>query len=73
MKNTITTTKDIVRRLGGPVQVAGAIGVTHSAVCQWTKIPAEYVPTLVALSRKLDDPMTAADLRPDVPWEKLSI
>jgi len=56
----------LIKRLGGPSAVAEAIGRTHSAVCQWTRIPADHVPTLVAHSRRRRDPITAAQMRPDL-------
>lgn len=40
-------TDDILRRAidaaGGPTKLAKALGVTHSAVSHWTRVPAERV------------------------------
>ena len=63
--------KQLVERLGGPSLIAREINRTHGAVCQWNQIPAEYVPALVALSRKRGDTLTARDLRPDIDWSLL--
>lgn len=70
--------KTLIKRLGGPALVARRIreahgsSLTHSAVCQWKQVPSDYVPALVALSIERDDPMTAEDIRPDIPWKLLA-
>lgn len=60
--------RGLIFRLGGPVKVGKIVGRTHSAVCQWTRIPTDYVPALVEHARKRGDTLTARDLRPDINW-----
>lgn len=72
------TLKPMITRLGGPVNIARwltekyGVKISHSAVCQWKQIPADHVPALVALSQDRDDPITAKEMRPDLPWEVIT-
>lgn len=63
--NTLPDAKEIIRRLRGPLRIAKHLGITHSAVCQWERIPMEHVPSLVALS---EGEISPEEMRPDVPW-----
>lgn len=59
-------TRHLIRKLGGPALVAEALGVTHSAVCQWKKIPGEHCPFLEAWSASKGKPVSCEELRPDL-------
>lgn len=67
--------KELVKRLGGPVRIANHVGITHSAVCQWKKIPSDYVMALYELSiewnHEIGDPLIQPEeMRPDLTWKK---
>lgn len=51
----------LVKRAGGPVAVASALGLTHGAVSQWRRVPAQHVLTVSDLSGALPH-----EIRPDV-------
>ncbi len=53
--------KRLFDHVGGPTKVASMIGVTPSAVTQWRRVPAKWLPRLEQLS---DIP--ARELRPDL-------
>lgn len=55
--------KTIIKTLGGPTRIAEALGITHGAVCQWTKVPVKHCPFIEAWS---GGKMTCEQLRPDV-------
>ena len=50
----------IVSKLGGPVAVGRACGVTRQAVCQWSEIPSRFVLTLANAD------VTPHQMRPDL-------
>jgi DNA-binding transcriptional regulator YdaS (Cro superfamily) len=58
--------KQIITRLGGPVSVGKALGLTHSAVCQWEKIPADYTVILEKHSIERGLPVLREEMRPDL-------
>lgn len=58
--------KSIITRLGGPVAVGKAVDRTHSAVCQWSEIPAGYVVQLEAHSIERGEPVLREEMRPDL-------
>jgi DNA-binding transcriptional regulator YdaS (Cro superfamily) len=55
--------KALIKTAGGPTKVARGLGLSHSTVIGWDRIPAAHVP---ALSRLLNIPRH--ELRPDM-WE----
>jgi DNA-binding transcriptional regulator YdaS (Cro superfamily) len=60
---------EIIICLGGPGAIARYLGITSPAVSQWrnkNRIPAARVSGLVALSRKLQCPITPVQMRPDI-------
>lgn len=42
--------KEIIKQAGGVAAVARAVGVKHPSVCGWTRIPAEHVGAVAAIS-----------------------
>lgn len=68
MTANLPNPKDILHRLGGVVNVAKHLHISHGAVSQWTYIPMDHVPALVQLSRDRGDPIEAKEMRPDKPW-----
>ena len=59
-------THRLIRKLGGPVLVAEALGVTHGAVCQWKQIPSEHCAFLEAWSASNGKPVSCEEMRPDI-------
>ena len=59
-------TKSLIARLGGPVAVGNALGLTHAAVSQWSQIPADYLVDLEAHSIKRGEPVFREEMRPDL-------
>lgn len=53
--------KKALRAVGGPSQLAGRLGVTAQAVCQWKKVPAGRVLTVERVTG-----VSRSDLRPDL-------
>lgn len=54
-------TSEIIRRAGGASKVAKTIGRHHSSVLGWTRVPAEHVRAVAALSG-----IPAYEIRPDI-------
>ncbi|XRB28335.1 helix-turn-helix domain-containing protein [Novacetimonas hansenii] len=54
-------TREIIRRAGGPLKVAKAVGRHHATVIGWRRVPAEHVRTV---SRMCGIPSHI--IRPDV-------
>lgn len=42
--------KTVIERAGGPTKLAKAIGKSHSTVLGWTRVPAEHVPAVSAIT-----------------------
>lgn len=59
-------TKELITRLGGPAAVGRVIDRTHSAVCQWDRIPADYVVALEKWSLDRGSPVMREEMRPDL-------
>lgn len=53
--------KSVVRLAGGTVFVARALGLTHSAVSQWRRVPAQHASKVADLAK-----IKPHDVRPDV-------
>ena len=65
------TTRDIIRKLGGPVYVGWYLGINSQAVSHWSskdRIPAARVPELMRLCNKLGVRVTPKQMRPDIDW-----
>ena len=54
-------TREIIRRAGGPLKVAKAVGRHHATVIGWRRVPAEHARTVARMAA-----LTPHDLRPDV-------
>ena len=52
---------DLVKKAGGPVALAKELGVTHSAVSQWTVVPAKHAQKVSEITG-----VSLHDLRPDI-------
>jgi DNA-binding transcriptional regulator YdaS (Cro superfamily) len=68
------TTNEIIKRFGGPVNLAHYLGIRSQAVSLWAskdRIPMARVPELVRVSRLLRLGLRAEDLRPDIDWAAL--
>ena len=68
------TTNEIIKRFGGPVNLASYLGIRSQAVSLWAskdRIPMARVPELVRVSRLLRLGLRAEDMRPDVDWAAL--
>lgn len=71
-------TREIIRRAGGPLNVAKAIGRHHATVIGWSRIPAEHALTIARMAA-----ISPHAIRPDVfgpepqqptaPWWELPI
>lgn len=64
-------TRDIIKKLGGPVYVGWYLGINSQAVSHWSskdRIPAARVPELMRLCNKLGVKITAKQMRPDIDW-----
>lgn len=62
---------EIVRKLGGPVNIGRHLGIRSQAVSLWIRkdrIPAERVPQLERLARELGSDVRAEHMRPDIEW-----
>lgn len=62
---------EIVRKLGGPVNIGRHLGIRSQAVSLWIRkdrIPAERVPQLERLARELGADVRAEQMRPDIEW-----
>lgn len=44
-------TREIVRAAGGPLKLSRVLGVTHSAVSKWKKVPPKHALKVSRLSR----------------------
>jgi hypothetical protein len=62
----MTDIKQLITRLGGPVAVGKAVSLTHSAVCQWDRIPADYLVQLEKHSIERGSPVYRDEMRPDL-------
>ena len=65
------TTRDIIRKLGGPVYVGWYLGINSQAVSHWSsknRIPVARVPELMRLCNKLGVRVTPKQMRPDIDW-----
>jgi DNA-binding transcriptional regulator YdaS (Cro superfamily) len=63
--------RDVVRFLGGPVEIGRHLAVRPQAVSLWTtqnQIPLARVPALLALARQQGLRLRAHDIRPDFDW-----
>ena len=58
--------KTIIAKLGGPSKVGRALGLSHSAVCQWDEIPSEYLVDLENFSVERGQIVTRHEMRPDL-------
>jgi DNA-binding transcriptional regulator YdaS (Cro superfamily) len=58
----------IIKKLGGPLVVAEYLGITHGAVCQWSKrgIPAGRCAELEAMAKQKGLFLTREMMRPDI-------
>lgn len=54
-------TREIIRRAGGPLKVAKAVGRHHATVIGWHRVPAEHVRTVSRMSG-----LSPHIIRPDV-------
>jgi DNA-binding transcriptional regulator YdaS (Cro superfamily) len=66
--------KQIIQTLGGPTAIARHLGVRSQAVSLWAlnnRIPAERVPELERMARRLGVDVRAEDMRPDIAWDVL--
>ncbi len=67
-------THDIIRELGGPVNLSRRLGIRSQAVSLWARkgrIPAERVPQLERVALEIGSPLRAECMRPDVDWAVL--
>jgi len=65
------TTCESINALGGPTEVARALGIRSQAVSGWLRkdrIPLERVPALLALASERGLALSPQDLRPDYAW-----
>lgn len=53
--------RELVKMAGGPVIVARELGLTHGAVSQWRRVPAQHVVKMAMLAG-----IPAHQIRPDV-------
>ena len=53
--------KDLIRRGGGPSKIGRALGLSHSTVLGWSKVPAEHV-----LAVETETGISRHEIRPDV-------
>lgn len=68
------TANEIIKRFGGPVNLAYYLGIRSQAVSLWAskdRIPMARVPELIRISRLLRLGLRAEDMRPDVDWAAL--
>ena len=69
------TTRDIIRKLGGPVYVGWYLGINSQAVSHWSskdRIPVARVPELMLLCNKLGVKITPKQMRPDIKWHGMT-
>lgn len=64
--NTLPDIKTLIARLGGPVSVGKALGLSHSAVCQWKQVHADYLVQLENYSIARGEPVLREEMRPDL-------
>jgi DNA-binding transcriptional regulator YdaS (Cro superfamily) len=68
-------TRDIIRKLGGPVYVGWYLGINSQAVSHWSskdRIPAARVPELMLLCNELGVRITPKQMRPDIKWHGMT-
>ena len=61
--------KTLVDRLGGPSRIGEFLNISHSAVCQWERIPHDHCTKLEAWSHTVGPPVkptTCEQMRPDL-------
>lgn len=58
--------KQLISKLGGPSAVGRALGLSHSAVCQWDEIPSDYLVKLENYSVDRGLVVTRQEMRPDL-------
>ena len=63
---TLPDIKTLIARLGGPVSVGKALGLSHSAVCQWKQVHADYLVQLENYSIARGEPVLREEMRPDL-------
>ena len=64
-------TRDIIKKLGGPVYVGTRLGINSQAVSHWSskdRIPVARVPELMRLCNSLGIRITPKQMRPDIDW-----
>lgn len=61
-----TKLKSLISKLGGPTAVGKALGLSHSAVCQWDEIPSDYLIQLENHSVERGLIVTRQEMRPDL-------
>ena len=64
-------TRDIIKKLGGPVYVGWRLGINSQAVSHWSskdRIPVARVPELMRLCNSLGIRITPKQMRPDIDW-----
>ena len=69
------TTRDIIKKLGGPVYVGWYLGINSQAVSHWSskdRIPAARVPELMLLCHELGIKITPKQMRPDIKWHGMT-
>lgn len=59
----LTPIREAANAVGGVSELARRIGVHHSAVCHWRKVPAERV---LAVEAATESAVTRYDMRPDL-------
>lgn len=65
-------TQGMLRDLGGPVAIAAELSrradrtITHSALCQWRRVPADWVIHLEAIAAEQGFSYNRHAMRPDV-------
>ncbi len=63
---TLPDIKSLIARLGGPVAVGKELGLSHSAVCQWKQVHADYLVRLESYSIARGAPVLREEMRPDL-------
>lgn len=57
------STRDLIKKAGGPVKIAAALGITKQAASQWEEVPADQAIRVAEASGWL---VTPHELRPDL-------
>ncbi len=69
-----TPSERLIKRLGGSVKVAKALGIKSQAISRWLAtncIPAERLPTLIRMAKEKGISVDPKELRSDIDWGAL--